>query len=109
MGATLAICLAQHYLGIYQKHLRNQYDDKGDPVPVALHLDPEEWKRALEAGVRNSLANGISIKSLALLLRRFDAMPRRPKWTGYFLPGAATDLDSSERMLEMEIQFFSDK
>jgi hypothetical protein len=109
MASTLAICLAQHYLGIYDKRLRGQLDEKRDPLPLAMHLSQEEWERSLEAGARNSLANGNSIKSLALLMRCFDAMPRRPKWAGHFLPNSATGLSSSEMMLEIEAQFFSDK
>jgi hypothetical protein len=109
MGATLAICLSQHYLGFYGKHSERQYNDKGEPMPVVLLLSSEEWDRSLEASVRNALSSGISIKSQALLLRHLDAMPRRPKWAGYFLPNTATGVSSGEAMVEMEILFFSDK
>ena len=74
-------------------------------MPVFLLLDSKGWNRSLKAGVKNAIESGISIKSLAILLRQADSMPRRPSWFGYFLPKSATGLSSEDAMIELDAQF----
>src|SRR2546425_848506 len=102
-GALIAINMAHHYLGHYQKYASQLVDAQNHSVPINSVLTLEEWREAVLKGARNALDCGLAVDGLKMFYDGLDKMPNRPAWSFYFLPKDADvakikkDLDQLER------------
>jgi hypothetical protein len=99
VGMVVAIKLAHHYLGHYEKYKAKLTDNKGTQVPIANLVTEKEWNDAFQSGVRNALNAGCMIEGVIPFFEAFDKMKVRPAWTSYFLPD---NLKFSKIRKEME-------
>ncbi len=86
VGAIVAIKLAHHYLGQYDKYKSRLADNTEHPVPINLLLTPEEWEQAFRLGIRNALEAGCMIEGVIPFFEAFEKMKVRPPWAIYFVP-----------------------
>jgi hypothetical protein len=86
VGIIVAVKLAHHYLGQYDKYKARLTDSAGNPVPINLLLTDQEWNEALHAGLRNALSAGCLTEGVIPFFEAFDKMKVRPPWAIYFLP-----------------------
>jgi hypothetical protein len=86
VGMVVAIKLAHHYLGHYDKYKDKLADAKGAPVPITKLVTQKEWDEAFTHGVRNALNAGCMIEGVIPFFEAFDKMKVRPPWAAYFLP-----------------------
>lgn len=84
-GALLAINMAHHYLGHYQKYSVVLADPR-NPVSIASVVTYSEWREAVSKGVKNALSCGLSVEGLKDFYDALDKMPVRPAWASAFLP-----------------------
>ena len=106
VGALVAIDMAHHYLGHYQKYAARLADSQGLPVPINTLLTPGEWRDAVVAGSRNALSCGLGVDGLNLLYETIDKMPARPAWTAYFLPEKINVAKIKKELVKIEKDFF---
>ncbi len=85
-GAFIAIDLAHHYLGHYDKYASRLRDAENRAVPIASVITAAEWREALKKGARNALDCGLSIEGVITVFESIEKMPSRPAWTTFFLP-----------------------
>jgi len=86
VGMVVAIKLAHHYLGHYDKYKSKLTDAKGNPIPIEKIVTEKEWENAFTDGVRNALNAGCMIEGVVPFFEAFDKMKVRPPWAAYFLP-----------------------
>ncbi|HEY0457454.1 MAG TPA: hypothetical protein VGE41_13870, partial [Verrucomicrobiae bacterium] len=77
VGDMIAIEMAHHYLGHYQKY---EAQLKSGTVPINSLLTPKEWHEAVMKGARNALDCGISVEGFCLMLQTLEKMKSRPDW-----------------------------
>ena len=106
-GTLVAIDLAHHYLGHYEKYAARLTTADGQWVPINQVLTLQEWKAAVTAGVKNSLNCGLGTEGVCLLYECIDRMPHRPAWTAYFLFEAAKVRQVKRELSRLEEKFFS--
>lgn len=84
VGVMVAIKLAHHYLGHYDKYKAKL---EGTPqTPVNSLLTNEEVEQAFHLGLRNALEAGCMTEGVIPFLEALDKMKVRPPWAIYFLP-----------------------
>jgi hypothetical protein len=105
-GALLAIGMAEHYLGYYDKYAAQLTDGQNRTVPINLVLTESEWRKAVLAGAHNALSCGFGIDGLKVLLDAIAAMPTRPAWTLYFVPQNAQVAKVRRDLDKLEKKFF---
>jgi hypothetical protein len=105
-GALLAISMAEHYLGYYDKYASQLIDGQHQPVPINRLLTESEWRKAVLAGAHNALSCGLGIDGLKLVLDAMAAMPQRPPWTLYFAPANGPILKVRRDLEKLEKKFF---
>ena len=103
---VIAIDLAHHYLGHYQKYKSRLTDAPGKPVPINSLLTADEWEDAAVAGALNALDCSIATDGIKTLFECIDKMPQRPPWTIYFLPEKADLHRLNRRLSKLEKGFF---
>ncbi len=114
-GTTIAIKLAHHYLGQFQRYVPQMFagGDQSTPQRVRLNnlLTADEWAAAIKAGTRNALDSIASVEGIQLLLEAIEKMPRRPEWTSCFVPDKDLVKLSKLRkdLKKIEDDFFSGK
>jgi hypothetical protein len=86
VGIVVAIKLAHHYLGHYDKYKARLAENSDHPVPINTLLLQEEWEQAFRLGLRNALEAGCMIEGVLPFFEAFDKMKVRPPWSIYFLP-----------------------
>jgi hypothetical protein len=86
VGALIAIDMAHHYLGHYDKYATRLRDSENRAVAIGSVITPAEWHEALMKGARNALDCGLSIEGLIVVYESIEKMPVRPPWTSFFLP-----------------------
>ncbi len=86
VGIEVAVELAHHYLGHYDKYKGRMMDKEGKATPINELLTPEEWDQAFRIGLRNALEAGCMIEGVVPFFEAFDKMKERPPWAVYFLP-----------------------
>jgi hypothetical protein len=107
VGTVLAITLAHHYLGHYQKYMAKMDDDKGKQTAISSFLTPAEWDEAMKLGAKNALDCGFGVEGVKSLYDAIAKMPQRPAWTAYFIP-ASVKVDKIKKDLEkIEKKFFA--
>ena len=85
-GALVAIGLAHHYLGHYQKYASRLVDANNHAIPIATVMTPAEWREAVLKGARNALDCGLALDGLKGFYNDLSKMPVRPSWSYCFLP-----------------------
>lgn len=106
VGAVVAIDLAHHYLGHYQKYKQRLFDGSGRPVPINALLTPDEWEDAVIAGALNALDCSLATDGLRTLIECIDKMPQRPAWTLYFMPEKVDMRRLQRDLAKLEKGFF---
>jgi hypothetical protein len=86
VGTIVAVNLAHHYLGHYDKYKTQLTDASGAPVPITKLVTEKEWEEALQNGVRNALNAGCMTEGVIPFLEAIDKMKNRPPWAACFLP-----------------------
>lgn len=106
VGVLVAIEMAHHYLGHYEKYAAQLNGPGGKPVPINSLLTPQEWHDAVIAGAGNGLECGLRVEGLKFLFDCIDRMETRPAWTACFLP-TGTKVSKIKRDLDrLEKEFF---
>ena len=106
VATVIAIDLAHHYLGHYQKYKTRLANTPGQTVPINSLLTAEEWEDAAIAGALNALDCSIATDGIKTLFECIEKMPQRPAWTIYFMP-EKLDLHRLQRRLsKLETGFF---
>ncbi|MBI3417062.1 MAG: hypothetical protein HY043_17355 [Verrucomicrobia bacterium] len=106
VAAVVAIDLAHHYLGHYQKYKSRLTDGEGRPVPINSLLTPDEWEDAAIAGALNALDCSIATDGLRTLFECIEKMPQRPAWTLYFMPEKFDRTRLNRDLAKLEKGFF---
>ena len=107
-GTLIAIDLAHHYLGHYQKYAAQlQPGPNGTRVPIASVVTPKEWRQAVLKGARNALDCGLGVEGIINFFQALDKMPNRPAWTTYFMPHGVKVSKIRRDLLKMERKFFA--
>jgi hypothetical protein len=106
MGAALAIKLAHHYLGHYQKYAAQLSDAQGNAVSINRLLTSREWNAAVEAGVQNALNSGYGVQGILQFYDCFDKMKTRPEWAEFFLPEKVKIKSLRKDIEKIERKFF---
>jgi hypothetical protein len=109
VGGLIAIDMAHHYLGHYDKYARRLHDSENHAVAITTVITPTEWHEALMKGARNALDCGLSIEGLIVLYESIEKMPARPPWTAFFLPNdpAIQVTQIKKDLRRMEKAFFA--
>ena len=106
VGIVVAVKLAHHYLGHYDKYKDKLVDAQGKPVPIANLLTESEWEEAFQLGVRNALEAGCTIEGVIPFFEAFDKMKNRPPWTAYFWPEKVKFSKMRREMQRIQRDFF---
>jgi hypothetical protein len=107
VGLVVAIKLAHHYLGHYEKYKDRLEDAQGRPVPITTLLTEKEWEEAFSKGVKNALDAGCMIEGVIPFFEAFDKMKNRPAWAAYFLPKFANVSKMKKEMERAQKKFFA--
>jgi hypothetical protein len=105
VGMVVAIKLAHHYLGHYDKYKAALTDSKGVPVPITSLVTEREWEDAFKNGVSNALNAGCMIEGIIPFFEAFDKMKARPPWAAYFLPENAKFSKMRKEMEKIQKRF----
>jgi hypothetical protein len=105
-GTLLAIQMAHHRLGHYQKYADRLTDAQGQPVPLASVVTPQEWHEAVMRGVNHALKCGFGVDGLRYLYEGLEKMPSRPAWTFQLLPPNAKVSRLCRELARAEQDFF---
>jgi hypothetical protein len=106
-GATLAVCLAHHYLGHARKYeSRLAPAEGGVPAPIKPLLSPSEWNDAVLKGAKNALDCGLAVEGLQTILTGLSAMKTPPSWTACFVPPRADAPKLNKQLARLEKDFF---
>ena len=109
VGALVAIDMAHHYLGHYEKYAGQIGHADKQAVPITTIVKPDEWHAAVLYGARNALECGLGVEGLKSFYECIEKMPTRPAWTAHFL-GATTKVSKIKHDLEkLESDFFMGK
>lgn len=106
VGTLVAIEMAHHYLGHYQKYAAQLTGLNGTPVPINSLLTPQEWHNAVMAGAGNGLECGLRVDGLKFLYDCIDRMETRPAWITFFLPAGAKVSRVKRDLDRLEKEFF---
>jgi hypothetical protein len=104
-GALVAIGMAEHYLGYYDKYASQL--QASQPVPINTLLTAEEWTQAVYKGAWNALDCGLGIDGLKTLLEAMENMPNRPAWAIYFVPKDVNLPKVKKELEKLEKKFFN--
>lgn len=105
-AGLLALQMAYHRLGYYQKYLASQVPADGRPAPIAVLATYPEWLEAVTKGANHALKCGFGIDGLCALFEAFDKLPNRPAWTFEFLPPGARAPKLRRQLVRTEHDFF---
>lgn len=105
-AGLLAIQMAYHRLGYYQKYAATQTPTNGLAAPIAVLASHEEWLEAVTKGAHHALKCGFGIDGLCALFEAFDKLPNRPAWTYQFLPPGARAPKLRRQLARTEHDFF---
>lgn len=105
IGALVAIEMAHHYLGHFQKHPATR-TDAGIAGPFAVCVSEREWRDAVMKGARNALDCGLGVDGFRALLTAVEKAPGRPKWTAYLVHPKADTGKLSRDLEKLEKDFF---
>ena len=109
VGALVAIDMAHHYLGHYEKYAGQIGHADKQATPITNIVKPDEWHAAVLYGARNALECGLGVEGLKSFYECIEKMPTRPAWTAHFL-GANTKVSRIKHDLEkLEADFFMGK
>lgn len=89
VAAVVAINLAHHYVGNYERYGTKLHDSVGNPTTMAMLCTPEEWELAMKLGLENSLGCGFGVDGLKTFYDCFAEMKFRPAWVANFIPPRA--------------------
>jgi hypothetical protein len=109
VGMVVAIKLAHHYLGHYDKYKDHLTDNTGSAVPINNLLTPSEWEKAFNAGLKNALAAGCMIEGVIPFFEAFDKMKTRPAWAAHFLPDKTKFGKFRQEMEKMQKKYLEGK
>jgi hypothetical protein len=107
VGIVVAIKLAHHYLGQYDKYKDQLVDADGNVTPINNIITAREWDEAFAKGVRNALEAGCTIEGVIPFFEAFDKMKVRPAWAAYFLPDGVKFSKMKREMETIQRKFFS--
>jgi len=105
-GALLAIQMAHHYLGHYQKYAGRLTDGQDRPVPFASLLTADEWQEAVLKGANHALKCALGVDGLKHLFEGLQKMPTRPDWAAHLLPPTANLARINRALGRTEHDFF---
>jgi hypothetical protein len=107
VGVVVAIKLAHHYLGHYEKYKNQLLDREGNVAPINDLLTQKEWDEAFAKGVRNALEAGCTVEGVIPFFEAFDKMKTRPAWTVYFLPDNVKFARMKKELERIQRRFFA--
>ncbi len=105
-GTLIAIVMAEHTLGYYDKYATQLADAQNRSVPINRFLTEGEWHKAVVLGAREALSCGFGVEGFRVLLEAIDEMPTRPAWTLYFAPDKFKSAKLRRELQKMEKNFF---
>ncbi len=86
MGIVVAINLAEHYLGLYEKYQKHISSDDDEPTPLHRLLTPDEWTRSYRHGLNNAMLASCMTEGFLPICDGLSNMKQRPAWAVYFYP-----------------------
>jgi hypothetical protein len=105
IGFMMAINLAHHYLGHYDKY-SSQMNGSGDKLaPINLFLTQAEWDVSIKAASVDSLNCALATEGCRTLFEAIDKMPNRPAWAAYVVP-ARVDIKKLNKQLAYYEELF---
>jgi hypothetical protein len=107
-GGLVAMQMAHHYLGHYQKYAAQLAGAPGGPSPSLNRLlSAAEWQEAVMAGARHALDGALSVEGLISFFEAMEKLPKRPKWAEALVPPPSISITALSRDLrQLERQFF---
>ena len=106
VATVIAMDLAHHYLGHYQKYKSRLTNAQGQPIALNSLLTAEEWEDAAIAGALNALDCSIATDGIRTLFECIEKMPQRPAWTIFFMPESVDSRRLQKRLSKLEKGFF---
>lgn len=107
VGIVVAIKLAHHYLGHYEKYRAQLEDAEGKSTPINSIISMAEWEAAFARGVRNALDAGCTIEGVIPFFEAFDKMKSRPAWAIHFLPNNVKFSKMKRELEKIQRKFFA--
>lgn len=104
-GCLVAIDMAHHYLGHYQKHAAKLGEN--NMIPINSVITPEEWRKAVMRGAHNGLQCGLGVDGLKQLFDSIASMPVRPAWAAYIMPANANVAKIKKDLDRLDEYFFA--
>lgn len=109
VGMMVALNLSHHYLKHYDKYAAKLTDAAGQPVSINNFLTEDEWDKSVRAAAVNSLNCAMATAGIQSFFEAIDKMPKRPKWTLYFLPAKVDVKRLKNQLAKYEVDFFHGK
>ena len=107
VGIVVAVKLAHHYLGHYEKYKDRLVDANGVDRPINEVITPKEWEEAFAKGVRNALDAGCTVEGVTSFFEAFDKMKGRPTWAVHFMPNDVKFAKMKKDMEKIQRKFFA--
>lgn len=104
-GCLVAIDMAHHYLGYYQKY--SSQLGENNMTPINSVVTPEEWRKAVMRGAHNGLQCGLGVDGLKQLFDSIASMPVRPAWASYIMPKNANVAKIKKDLDRLDEYFFA--
>jgi hypothetical protein len=105
-GGLVAIDMAHHYLGHYDKYAKRLTNAAGEAVSISSVVTWDEWREAVMRGASHAITCGLSVEGLVFLYGMFESMAEKPGWVSQFVCAKA-NLPKIRRDLEkMEKEYF---
>jgi hypothetical protein len=107
MGMMMAINMAHHYLGHYDRYGAKLNGPGNKLLPINNFLTASEWDASVKAGALDALNCALSTEGLRVIFEALDKMPVRPSWADYIAPHFITDFKKLNKDLaKYEEDFF---
>jgi hypothetical protein len=109
MGMIMAINMAHHYLGHYDKYAAQLAGAGGKVEAINDLLTTAEWEVSVKAGALDGLRCALSTDGLCVLFEALDRMPIEPAWRAYVAPRHANFKKLNKDLARYEKEFFRDR
>jgi hypothetical protein len=107
-GSLVAIDMAHHYLGHYEKYAARLAKNAGTNAHASINsfLTAEEWHQAILRGAHHALTCGLSVEGLLLLYDLVALQPNQPSWVAHFVSPTANLPKVKRDLQKMEADYF---
>lgn len=108
VGIVVAINVAEHCLGFYDKYRSTLGSSAGTGSPINNLLTRDEWEQSYREGLQNALNAGCMIEGFIPFFQALDKMKPRPAWAACFLPDNVRFGSMRRQLVKLQKNFLKD-